>query len=110
VDEVCNEIWLMSKDPATGIAHMAVTGGDTTDMKEIFEEKRKEDTYIDGQGNEHALKKSLTDKELKKKIKEVEKKMKDAKKGGNATEEEMWQMEDMLVELKADLEKTKLIK
>merc|ERR1712176_894136 len=105
VDEVCNEIWLMSKDPATGIAHMTVTGGDTTDMKEIFEEKKKEDTYIDGQGNEHKLKKSMTDKELKKKIKEVEKK-KDAKKGGNFTEEEMWQMEDTLAELQADLEKT----
>merc|ERR1712187_492666 len=70
VDNICNEIWLMSKDPATGIAHMTVTGGDTTDMKEIFEEKKKEDTYIDGQGNEHKLKKSLTDKELKKRIKE----------------------------------------
>merc|ERR1719409_1339615 len=80
VDEVCNEIWLMQKDQTTGIAHLSITGGDTTDMKEIFEEKKKEDTYIDGQGNEHKLKQSLTDKELKKKIKEVEKKMKDAKK------------------------------
>merc|ERR1712072_496027 len=99
VDEVCNEIWLMSKDPTTGIAHMTVTGGDTTDLKEIFEEKKKEDTYIDGYGNEHALKKSFTDKELKKKIKDVEKKLKDSKKAGNRTEEEMWQMEDELAEL-----------
>merc|ERR1712060_585714 len=57
IDEVCNEIWLMAKDPTTGIAHLSITGGDTTDMKEIFEEKNKEDTYIDGYGNECALKK-----------------------------------------------------
>merc|ERR1712012_470268 len=83
IDEVCNEIWLMAKDPKTGIAHMSITGGDTTDMKEIFEEKKKEDTYIDGNGNEVALKKTLNEKELKKRIKDVEKKLKDAKKKGS---------------------------
>merc|ERR1711948_17440 len=83
VDQVCNEIWLMAKDPKTGIAHLTVTGGDTTDMKEIFEEKKQEDTYIDGYGNVVALKKVLNEKEWKKRIKEVEKKMKDfAKKNG----------------------------
>merc|ERR1712241_873882 len=71
VDEVCNEIWLMAKHPTTGIAHLSITGGDTTDMKEIFEEKKQEDTYIDGYGNEVALKKVLNEKELKKRIKEV---------------------------------------
>merc|ERR1712072_794576 len=52
VDQVCNEIWLMQKDPVTGIAHMTITGGDTTDLKEIIEDKKKEETYIDGSGNE----------------------------------------------------------
>merc|ERR1712203_1322183 len=75
IDEVCNEIWLMAKDPKTGIAHISITGGDTTDMKEIFEEKKKEDTYIDGNGNEVALKKTFNEKELKKRIKDVEKKL-----------------------------------
>lgn len=97
VDEVCNEIWLMAKDPATGIAHMSVTGGDTTDMKEIFEEKQKEDTYIDGAGNECALKKKLNDKEAKKRIKEIGKKLSDAAKGkNNLTEEEQWELRDEL--------------
>merc|ERR1712048_1498048 len=97
VDEVCNEIWLMAKDPATGIAHMTVTGGDTTDMKEIFEEKQKEDTYIDGAGNECALKKKLNDKEAKKRIKEIGKKLSDAAKGkNNLTEEEQWELRDEL--------------
>merc|ERR1712003_204792 len=108
IDEVCSEIWLMQKDPVTGIAHLSITGGDTTDMKEIFEEKNKDDTYIDGYGNECALKKTLNDKELKKRIKEVEKKLKDATKKGTPFTEEEWQMNDELEQLKLDLAKTKL--
>merc|ERR1712050_83320 len=110
IDEVCNEIWLMAKDPTTGIAHLSITGGDTTDMKEIFEEKKQEDTYIDGYGNEVALKKVLNEKELKKRIKEVEKKIKDlAKKNGSTLTEddERWELQDELEELKMNLEKTK---
>merc|ERR1712151_1286760 len=103
IDEVCNEIWLMAKDPATGIAHLSITGGDTTDMKEIFEEKKQEDTYIDGYGNEVALKKVLNEKELKKRIKDVEKKLKDAaKKGSTLTEDERWELQDELEELKVN--------
>merc|ERR1739845_298391 len=108
IDEVCNEIWLMAKDPATGIAHLSITGGDTTDLKEIFEEKKQEDTYIDGYGNEVALKKTLNEKELKKRIKEVEKKIKDvAKKNGSTLtgDDERWALQDELAELKMNLEK-----
>merc|ERR1712137_510028 len=108
IDEVCNEIWLMAKDPVTGIAHLSITGGDTTDMKEIFEEKNKDDTYIDGYGNVCELKKKLNDKELKKRIKEIEKKLKDATKKGTEFTEEEWQMNDELEQLKLDLEKQRL--
>merc|ERR1712242_108104 len=109
IDEVCSEIWLMAKDPTTGIAHMSITGGDTTDMKEIFGEKKKEDTYIGGNGNEVALKKTFNEKELKKRIKDVEKKLKDAKKKGSTlTEDEIWQMQDELEEMKMNLEQTKV--
>jgi len=100
----------MAKDPATGIAHLSITGGDTTDMKEIFEEKKQKDTYIDGYGNEVALKKVLNEKELKKRIKDVEKNIKDlAKKNGSTLteEDERWELQDELAELKMNLEKTK---
>jgi len=108
IDEVCSEIWLMAKDPTTGIGRMSITGGETTDMKEIFDEKKQDETYIDGQGNEVALKKMLNDKELKKKIKDVEKKLKDAtKKGSTVPEEEVWQMQDELEEAKTNLAKIK---
>lgn len=88
VDEVCNEIWLMAKDPTTGIAHLSITGGDTTDMKEIFEEKKKEDSYIDGFGNEVALvhKKKPSNQEVKK----LKKKIAALRKAG----EEVWTDEE----------------
>jgi elongation factor 3 len=89
VDEVCNEIWLMAKDSKTGIAHLSITGGDTTDMKEIFEEKKQDDTYIDGYGNEVKLvrKKKATNQDLKK----LKKKIAALRKAG----EEVWTDEEL---------------
>merc|ERR1711862_1052282 len=88
VDEVCNEIWLMAKDPKSGIAHLTITGGDTTDMKAIFEDKAQADGYIDGAGNVVALKKKLNEKETKKAIADIQKKLRANKKNpGTLTEE-----------------------
>jgi len=72
VDEVCNEIWLMRKDPVTGIAHLSITGG-ATDMKEMFKEKELQETYIDANGNEIKIvhKKKATKADLKKIKKKV---------------------------------------
>merc|ERR1712048_828052 len=97
IDQVCNEIWLMKKDVMSGIAHMTVTGGDTTDMNEIFEAKKQEETYIDGAGNEVKLRQNLGDKELKKKIKEIEKKLKENQKKNTLSEDDMWALQDELV-------------
>jgi len=107
IDQVCKEIWLMQKDPMSGIAHMSVTGGESTDMKDIFEEGSKQSTYIDGAGNEVGLKKTLPEKELKKKIKDIEKKIKDHKKKNTLSDEDAWALEDELVELMSDLQKIK---
>merc|ERR1712045_428534 len=110
VDEVCNEIWLMAKDPTSGIAHLTITGGDTTDMKEIFEEKAQE-SYIDGAGSVVALKKKLSDKEAKKRIGEIQKKLKANKKTpGTLTDDQMWELTDELEELAAQQEAAKAIK
>merc|ERR1719297_345623 len=96
VDSVCGEIWLMAKNPTTGIAHLSITGGDTTDLKEIFEAKAQEDHYIDGAGNRCEIKKKLTQKEIKKKITDIQKTLKSAKKGSTLTEEQMWELGDEL--------------
>jgi elongation factor 3 len=103
VDQICNEIWLMAKDAKTGIAHLAITGGDTTDMKDIFEEKVQEETYIDGAGNVCALKKRLAPKEIKKKLADIQKQIKAAKKANDLTEEQMWALTDELEVLNKDL-------
>ena len=71
IDEACNEIWLMSKDPVTGIGHLTVSGGETSDMKQIFQEKSKldiEDTYTDATGNTVKIikRKKATKQDLKK--------------------------------------------
>merc|ERR1712048_1278776 len=105
IDQVCNEIWLMKKDVTSGIAHLTITGGDTTDLKDIFDEAEKKETYIDGAGNEVKLRQNLGDKELKKKVKELEKKLKDATKSGKEFTEDQWKMHDELEELKVDLAK-----
>merc|ERR1711953_726753 len=96
IDEVCNEIWLMKKDPKSGIAHLSITGGDTTDMKDIFEEASKEDTYVDGAGNVQKLKQQFSDKELKKKM--------------NLSDDDKWALEDELLEHQTDLQKLQAIK
>jgi len=111
VDEVCNEIWLMKKDPDSGVAKLTITGGDTTDMKDMFEDKEQADTYIDGAGNEVALKKKLNEKDAKKRMTEIEKQLKaNKKKPGTLTEEQMWELEDELEELKKQKEAAKAIK
>merc|ERR1712048_958095 len=104
IDQVCNEIWLMKKDVMSGIAHLSITGGDTTDLKDIFDEAEKKETYIDGAGNEVKLRQNLGDKELKKKVKEIEKKLKENQKKNTLSEDDMWALQDELAELK-DLEK-----
>jgi elongation factor 3 len=112
IDKVCNEIWLMKKDPTSGIAHLGITGGETTDMKHLLDEQSKEDTYIDGAGNVCKLKQQLADKELKKKIKDIEKKLKDNKKAietkkNPLSDDDRWALEDELAELTTVLEKQK---
>jgi len=101
----------MAKDPTSGIAHLTITGGDTTDMKEIFEEKEQANSYVDGAGNVVALKKKLSDKEAKKRIGEIQKKLKANKKTpGTLTDEQMWELTDELEELAAQQEAAKAIK
>jgi len=63
------------------------------------------DEVYDGAGNKIEVKKSatLSDKDKKKAIKDLEKKLKDGKKKKTLTDEEMWEIEDKLNELKESL-------
>jgi len=63
------------------------------------------DEVYDGAGNKIEVKKiaTLSDKDKKKAIKDLEKKLKDGKKKKTLTDEEMWEIEDKLNELKESL-------
>merc|ERR1712084_156202 len=66
--------------------------------------KQQEDVF-DGAGNKIDVKAqaALSEKDKKKKIKDLEKKIKDGKKKKMLTEEEAWELEDQLTELKEGL-------
>lgn len=74
--------------------------------EEIVEEKKTalgpmEDVF-DGAGNKIDVKamQSLSQKDIKKRIKDIEKKLKSAKKDNTLTETEMYELTDELAELK----------
>merc|ERR1712151_405729 len=76
---------------------------------EVEEEKdsgnKGPDEVYDAAGNKIDVKqnKKLSEKDAKKAIKDIEKKLKDAKKKKTLTDEEMWELEDKLTELKEGL-------
>merc|ERR1712199_89880 len=71
-------------------------------------DKEQEDVY-DAAGNKIDVKKNqaLSAKDAKKAIKDIEKKLKDGKKKKTLTDEEMWELEDKLNELKEQIAKEK---
>lgn len=63
------------------------------------------DEIIDESGNKIEVNraKTMTDKERKKAIKEIEKRLKDHKKKNTLSEAEMWELQDKLAELKIEM-------
>merc|ERR1712159_17754 len=98
-ERVATEKWIMDA------GHLRAEGGEYVDIK--LEDKGGDDVFIDGSGNAIDVKreKNLSDKDLKKAIKDIEKKLKDHKKKKNLTDDEAWELEDKLGQLKARLEK-----
>lgn len=63
------------------------------------------DEIVDGSGNVIAVNKvkTMSDKDRKKAIKEIEKKLKDHKKKNTLSDAEKWELEDKLAALKMEL-------
>merc|ERR1712056_25515 len=104
-DSVCSQKWIMEKSEITGAGHLREEGEIKAD-EEIVDEKGPDEIY-DESGNKIEVKKKLDAKEIKKLIKDIEKKLKDHKKKNNLSEEEVWEMGDKLAELKEQLESQK---
>ena len=73
VDSICNEIWLMTKDPNTGIGHLKISNDNTKNLKELMTKSKEiiiepQNYYIDSTGNEIKIinKKKATKCDLKK--------------------------------------------
>merc|ERR1712196_512948 len=97
-DSVCTQKWIMEKSELTGAGHLREEGEIRAD-EEIVDEKGPDEIY-DESGNKIEVKKKLDAKEIKKLIKDIEKKLKDHKKKNNLSEEEFWELSDRLAELK----------
>merc|ERR1711912_190894 len=104
-DSVCTQKWIMEKSEVTGSGRLSEEGQVKVD--EEIEETKGPDEIYDESGNKIEVKKKLDAKDMKKMIKEIEKKLKDNKKKNNLSDEDKWEMEDKLNELKEALTASK---
>merc|ERR1712038_585956 len=93
-ERVATEKWIMDA------GHLRAEGGEYVDVK--IEDKALDEEITDAAGNKIDVKrqKELNSKELKRAIKDIEKKLKDNKKSKMLSEDELYTLEDQLAELK----------
>merc|ERR1711975_62220 len=101
-DGVATEKWIMNK------GYLRIAGESVEEKEEEGDatgNKEQEDLY-DGAGNkiDRNAQDTSTDKDKKKQLKALEKKIKDNKKNKTLTEEEVWELEDQINALKEHLE------
>merc|ERR1719159_1316048 len=96
-DGVATEKWIMNK------GHLRIEGESVDTSAKTEEGNKGPEVVYDGAGNKIDVQKALSEKEKKKAIKDLEKKLKDSIKKSTITEEEKWEMEDKLQALKDTL-------
>eukprot|EP00439_Symbiodinium_sp_Y106_P059383 s2085_g8.t1 len=98
-DSVATEKWIMQA------GRLRIEGESIDNSKDDGDANKGPDEVFDGAGNKIEVKKSvtMTEKDKKKSIKDIEKKIKDGKKKQTMTDEEIWELEDKLNELKESL-------
>jgi len=103
-DSVCTQKWIMTKHEVTGAGRLREEGEIKLDGE--IEAQDGPDEVYDESGNKIDVKKNkpMEAKDIKKAIKEIEKKITANKKNNTMSEEEVWEMSDKLAELKTALE------
>jgi len=98
-DGVATEKWIMKG------GYLRIEGESVDDSEGKEEGNKGPDEVYDGAGNKIQVNKckTMSDKDKKKTIKDIEKKLKDGKKKQTLSDEELWELEDKLTELKASL-------
>merc|ERR1711881_529103 len=97
-DNVATEKWIMKG------GYLRIEGESKAADDEVAASGNKEATEVyDGAGNKIDVKaqQTLSAEDSKKKIKDLEKKLKDGKKNKTLTEDEMYELEDQIAELKS---------
>merc|ERR1712176_259679 len=89
-DGVATEKWIMNK------GKLRIEGESVAPSAANEEGNKGPEVVYDGAGNKIDVQKALSEKDKKKAIKDLEKKLKDSIKKGMVTEEEKWEMEDKL--------------
>lgn len=101
-DSVCQQKWVMAKDEKTGSGRLREEGA-VIDDEEIAGQDGPDEIY-DESGNKIVVKKRLDAKEIKKEMKDIDKKLKENKKKNSLSEEDVWELGDRMEELKQMLE------
>jgi len=98
-ENVASERWIMKG------GYLRIEGESKADEEEEKAGNKQQEDVYDAAGNKIDVKaqQKLAPKDVKKAIKDIEKKLKDGKKKKTLTDEEMWEMEDKLNELKEQL-------
>merc|ERR1719240_1767642 len=96
-ENVATEKWIMQG------GKLRIEGESVADDKEEESGNKQQETVTDGAGNVIKVEAKLSAKELKKAQKDLEKKIKDGKKKGTYSEEELWELDDKLNEIKEKL-------
>merc|ERR1711968_208571 len=104
-DSVCTQKWIMEKSEVTGAGRLREEG--EIKLDEAIEDQKGPDEVYDESGNKIEVKKKLEAKDVKKAIKDIEKKLKENAKKNNLADEEVWELSDRLAELKSMLEAAK---
>merc|ERR1712056_65859 len=102
-ENVATEKWIMKG------GYLRIEGESKSDEKEELSGGAAAAEVFDGAGNKIDVKANvkLSSKDAKKLIKDIEKKLKDNKKKKTLTDEEVWELEDKLTELKEQLKDEK---
>jgi len=110
-DKVCQQKWIMEKSELTGAGRLREEGEIKLDEADIEQQNCPDEVY-DESGNKIDVKrqKEMDPKEIKKGIKDLEKKLKDNAKKPTLNEEEVWEISDKLEALKGMLEAQKVAK
>merc|ERR1712070_489775 len=98
-DSVATEKWIMKG------GYLRIEGESKAADDEEEKATTKADVVYDGAGNKVEVKKALNEKDAKKAIKDIEAKLKKQAKAKTMTDEEMWELQDKLLELKEQLSK-----